>query len=165
MANNEHKTTFRAYIWCPMNNGQMVIEFNRGDTIGNLLSEVRRAWGIDLPTSKTERGYTSAGWNVLGKTPDGSYVPLHVDDVIPSSPFDMQELMRPEGRTASPSAERNRFRWIVSYGLTVDVSGQGDAKERDEIFARMIPPRALRWPESGERADIDLCIVTAIIGG
>lgn len=162
------ESALRAYVWCPMNNGQMLIEFNQGDTINDLIQVVRQKWGINLPTTKTRRGGMWAGWNVLGQTAEGSYVPLHIDDHIPRSP---EELSSWIGRRAKPEAkdrvkaERDNDRWIISQGMHVDVGVFDGHKVLRDSFDEMIPVGHLEWPNAEDSANIKLCIVTAIAGG
>jgi hypothetical protein len=165
-----HKeSALRAYVWCPMNNGQMLIEFNHGDTINDLLRVVREKWGIKLPTTKTPRGEMWAGWNVLGQTEDGSYVPLHIDDHIPRSPEELSSWMgwrdEPEEKDKA-KAERDHYRWIISHGLHVDVGAlHGRRGSSYDSLDRMVRAEHLEWPRAEDSADIKLCIVTAIAGG
>lgn len=160
--------TFRAYVWCPMNNGQMLIEFNYGDTIKDLLQVVRQQWGIKLPTVNTRRGEMWAGWNVLGQAEDGTYIPLHVDDRIPRSPQELGSWMEPRFEPKDKGiakTERNHNRWIISHGLEVNVDAPDSLREFYKAFDKMIPAENLEWPHVEDSANIKLCIVTAIAGG
>lgn len=158
-------SALRAYVWCPMNNGQMLIEFNHGDTINDLLQVVRQKWGIKLPTTKTRRGEMWAGWNVLGQTEDGSYVPLHIDDDIPRSPKELSSWVAEPEVKDTAKAERNQIRWIISHGLEVDVGKFHGHRVPYDTFDGMVRAESLEWPHAEDSANIKLCIVTAIAGG
>jgi len=92
-------------------------------------------------------------------------VPLHLDDDIPLSSKELSQWYKSEEeeyalsrRVKRPSekASRDRHRWIMMQGMEVNTGASGrHGWWREEM----------RWPDTDESVDINLCVVVAIAGG
>jgi len=79
---------FRAHVWSPLNKGEAILEIPEGTTVEQLLGTLAGIWGAKF---KPDAGFTGdrrliAGWCLLCRTKGGVFVPLGIEDTIPTTP-------------------------------------------------------------------------------
>jgi len=112
--NKKPERVYRAVLECPIRSASIEFIYNSGDTVRQLKEKTASLWGT--PTSGLERElnrnggfYEREAWAIFCEASDGSYLPLHDDDELPTGP--------PEVEANAEVEEDLLSRWIRDHGL------------------------------------------------
>lgn len=171
---------FKGLLECPFRKGYVEFEFQNGDTVADLLSQVENTWGQNneelLSQAEGLSEVSTSGWVIGCEDADSAYRILKLTDLIPITTVPPNEIIEPDkmvygydtGERSNGMLDIFSYR-MVKYGtpflyhrIGKESNYQTDPENFDKHI-RITIKRTYKIPE--KNFDIRLIALAAIPGG